>query len=247
MKLVTRLVLMCCSLLVVTAALASARPAPEVSPLPNAGEPITRVRVGPQSVSSVCDLGVSTGAAWLINYILPPNDAYYTLLDPAACGLCSGNSVIATTAHVMLSFPTVCTIPVTVGIVGATGAPGCYTPDLGNVLVAPTTYNASAPAAGVWDFSFALPPGACVDEPAFLLVEFQTPSGCNTSTLIPRLVTTDGCLACTSWNIYPGGGPDDLCVDIGFPGNPLMWVNADCCAVVPTLPKSWGSLKLSYR
>ena len=87
MKLVTRLVLMCCSLLVVTAALASARPAPEVSPLPNAGEPITRVRVGPQSVSSVCDLGVSTGAAWLINYILPPNDAYYTLLDPAACGL----------------------------------------------------------------------------------------------------------------------------------------------------------------
>lgn len=249
MKLGTRAILLSSLLLVLSGAtsLVSARPATDVSPLP-AGVTLGHIKVGPQRATSACQLGVNGPAAYVVNYLLPPEDAYFTMLDPASCPTCNGAGIIPTTAHVALSFAYVCSIPVTVGVYGASGSPGCYTPDLGNVLVAPTTYTVAPGVTGVYDFSFALPPGACISGAAFLKIEFQSPSaGCALSSRFPRLVTTDTPIPCTSWNIYPGGGPDDLIVDIGLPGNPMMWVDGDCCSVVPTLPKSWGGLKLSYR
>jgi hypothetical protein len=93
-----------------------------------------------------------------------------------------------------------------------------------------------------------MPEGCCIDRPAFLSFEFTANgAGCSSSTTRPRLLAIDGCAACTSYNIYPPTGNDDLCVDVGFPGNPIMYAEGECCQVVPALPKSWGTLKVQYR
>jgi hypothetical protein len=136
-----------------------------------------------------------------------------------------------------------------VGIYGATGDATCYTPDPATVLCAPFTTYLIPPTPGNYNFSIAIPGGCCISQPAFLKIEFVAlAAGCNTSTTIPRLITTADCSAsCNSWNIYPGGGPDDLCYDIGFPGYPVMNVEADCCASTPTRHDSWGKLKSIYR
>ncbi len=247
MKLVTRVL---CTLLLVSAVATTAhagRPTAEKEQLPS-GASLQRMHfgMGTESTSATCELGVTGPAAWLINYLLPPNDAYYTLFNSNDCASCGGAGVIPTTAHLALSFGYVCPVTVVVGVYGAFDNAGCYEPDVSTVLVPPTSYTVTPGAAGVYDLSFALPPAACISGPAYLKVEFMSVGAtCASSTKLPRLVTTDGCAPCVSWNIYPGGG-DELCT-VGFPGNPMMWVDADCCAVVPTLPKSWGSLKVQYR
>lgn len=243
MKLVTRVL---CSILLVSAVATSAfagRPAPEKSQIPSGVslKPM-HVGLGGESATTACQLGVLGDPAWVIDYLLPPNDAYYTLINSNDCAGCP-SGVIPTMAHIALEFRAGCAVSVVVGLYGAAGSAACYYPDLGNVLVAPTSYTVTPTAAGLYDLSFALPPAACINGPAFVMVKFMS-VGCSAATY-PRLVTTDGCAPCTSFNYYPGGA-DDLC-DVGFPGNPLMWVDADCCAVVPTLPKSWGSLKVQYR
>ncbi|MFN8586337.1 MAG: hypothetical protein U0704_00940 [Candidatus Eisenbacteria bacterium] len=249
MKMVTRVV---GALLLVSAVASSAlaaRPMAEKEQIPaDARLQPMHFGTGTQSVSAACQLGVTGPASWLINYLLPPNDAYYTLIDPSTCASCPGGSVIPTAAHMALSFAYTCPVGAVIGVYGASGSAGCYTPNLANVLVAPTSYTVTPAAAGVYDLSFTLPPATCINGPAFLKIEFMTlGSNCSSSARRPRLVTTDTCNPCESWNYYPGGA-DDLCDPlVGFPGNPMMWVDADCCAVVPTLPKSWGSLKLQYR
>lgn len=249
MKMVKRLFSTSVLAVMLFGAAASARPVAQVESIPGSMS-IGDQRFGTLRASSACALGVTGPAAWRVNYILPPNDAYYTFLNPGACSTCTGVAgVIATTAHVALSFGYMCTQPVTVAVYGAQGSPGCYQPDLGTVYAAPTTHNLTPPATGIYEFSMPLPPGACFSGPAFLMVMFPVDgAACDSAATRPRLVTADGCMPCTTWNIYAVGGPDDLCDPlIGFPGNPMMWVDADCCSVVPALPGSWGKLKLLYR
>jgi hypothetical protein len=229
-------------------ALAAIKPAPVVEPI-DQGAAITSVKLGTTSVLATCTLGVTGTPYYLVNYLLPPNDAYYTFIDPASCSACGSGIVNALTAHAYLNFRAVCTQPVSVGIYGAIGDPGCYAPDESNPLCAPFNVTLSPAAAGNYNFSIPIPGGCCISQPAFLKIEFtSTAAGCATSTTIPRLITTASCdLACTSWNVYPGGGPDDLCVDIALAGNPIMNVEVDCCASTPTHNRSWGTLKSSYR
>jgi hypothetical protein len=235
------------------APLAHAQPksAPEVDGLP-ADPPFPEVLIGqPLSPTTVCTLGETRAPAWVVNYLLPPDDGYYTLLSPAQCTSCTGpGGVILTTANVMLEFRTVCSIPVTVRIVGAADAPGgglCPSPDPNAVICADMSYTLTPPAPGIYTFSLALPAACCITSDAFLVVEFDANGvGCSTNATRPRLVTADGCNSCQSYNIYPGGN-DDLCDIVGFPGNPVMNADADCCGITGSHPHSWGSLKTLYR
>ena len=199
----------------------------------------------PQSMYVACNLGVTGDPAWIVNYLYPPNDAYYTMLDPAACGACPGpNGVLLSNAHALLNFPMACSIPVSVAVVAADLTdPLCPVPLPGQYICAPVNYNLAPGAAGNWDFTFAMPLGCCITQKAFLVIEF---TGTGTCTTLPRLITTDVCDPCVSYNVYPGGF-DDLCVDIGFPGNPNMYVEAACCDQVPALRGTWGRMKTLYR
>jgi hypothetical protein len=199
----------------------------------------------PAHVNVVCQLGVTGDPAWVINYLAPPSDAYYTLLDPAACGCTNPGGVLLSTAHALLYFQTLaCSIPVSVSIVAADMSdPTCPVPLPGQVICAPVGYTLTAPSLGLWDFSMALDAGCCITTKAFLKIDFL---GAGTCTTLPKLVTTDGCEPCVSWNGYPPSYMDELC-DVGFPGNLNMYVDAACCDVVPVQGNTWGRLKTLYR
>ena len=145
--------------------------------------------------------------------------------------------------------------------VGATGAEidvSCYvnnarieaTTDVGDPttkLCAPIAYTLGAPAAGNYIFNLPMPANCCITSKAFLEINFVAGgAGCSTSTTRPRLITDQSCDPCTSYNIYPAGN-DDLCADVGFPGNPIMYVDGDCCSTTPADHATWGQLKGMYR
>lgn len=221
----------------------AAKPAPQIIDL--AGEPIQSLSVGGPINHAVCEVGISTGAASIINYLLPPDDAYYTLLDPSTCSSCNG-ALQLSVAHMLLNFQAVCTQQVQVRVVPAVNNAGCYVPDVNTAICAPIIYNLTPGAIGNFQFNLALPLGCCVTGPVFLDINFITVgAGCSTSATRPRLIVDATPLGCTSWNVYPGGF-DDLVNDIGFPGNPVMWAEGDCCPT-PTTPGSWGRIKTLYR
>ena len=227
-----------------TAALAD-RPAPEVSPLEPTG--FNSITPGPIQPNGPCTMGQATGAAVIVNYLLPPNDAYYTLLDPAAC-TCPNGAIAVQMAHVFLNYPVACSQPVTVSIVAAVDdGTGCLRPDPDTKLCAPIAYTLAAPAAGNYIFNLPMPANCCITSKAFLEINFVAGgAGCSTSTTRPRLITDQSCDPCTSYNIYPAGN-DDLCTDVGFPGNPIMYVDGDCCSTTPAGHATWGQLKGMYR
>ena len=231
-----------------SSAFAAHKPIPQSTPLVS-GTSIAGVKLGPNSVQSTCTLGVTGAPAYIVNYVLPPNDQYYTLVNPADCAACGGGPVTALDANVYLNFRATCSQTISVGIYGLLPGTACPTPDPNQVLCPPINYTLTPPAPGNYLFTMALPAGCCISGPAFLKIEFvDAAPGCDQSTTVPRLITTADCsAACSSWNIYPAGGPDDLCVDIGFPGQPNMSLDVDCCNSTPTIKHSWGSLKSTYR
>lgn len=199
-------------------------------------------------VSSTCNLGVSSGAAYIVDYLAPPDDAYDTFLDPSQCG-CQSGAVELQNAHVLLNFQAACAQPVRVRIVGATSiGAGCWQPDPGTTLCGPLSYELTPAAPGNYQFNLPLPAGCCIQGPAFLEIDFTSAgAGCDAAGTRPRLITTATCNPCTSWNLYPGGA-DDLCDPfIGLPGNPVMWADGGCCSAVPTTEPSWGRIKILYR
>jgi hypothetical protein len=66
-------------------------------------------------------------------------------------------------------------------------------------------------------------------------------------TMRPNMITDDLPSGCTSYNDY-GLGWDDLVVDVGFPGNIVMWADIICCEnPVAVEQGTWGLLKTLYR
>ena len=223
----------CCLSLIVPAALwatlsaAAAKAPPNVEALPAASS--SEVLLAPAGgMGTTCVLGETHPGAYSVNYLLPPDDAYYTLLRRSGCDSCPDpGGVFLGAAHVRLYFPTHCTQPVAVSIVGAVGD-SCPVPNPGAVYCSPTVYNLTPPATGIFDFSLPLPAGCGIFGTAFLCIDFIEPGdGCSTLSTVPRLVTTDSCRTCRSYNIYRGAD-DELCA-LAFPGNPVMSVEVAAC------------------
>jgi hypothetical protein len=198
----------------------------------------------PANVNVVCTLGVTGDPAWVFNYLAPPDDSYYTLLDPSQCGCTNPGGVLLVAGHALLYFPTLaCSIPVRVSVVAADLTdPACPVPLPGQYLCAPVAYTLTAPSTGLWDFDMPLDAGCCITGKAFLKVEF---TGVGTCSTLPKLVSTDGCESCVTWNGY-GSYMDELC-EVGFPGNLNMYADATCCDVVSAHGSTWGRLKTLYR
>lgn len=237
------LVLLC--LVFAAPAALALREAPTTLPLGDAVP--QRVDVGSiQSHAGPCPLGPNGPVATAVRFLLPPDDQYYTLLDPALCQ-CGPAGASLNAAHVLLFFDPPCSIPVSVSIIGAATDPACgLIPDPSQVICPATTYVLDGSAGGLIDFALALPPGCCIQGRAFLCVNFLNSGSCPPG-LEPGLVNDPSCEPCVSFNIYPGDPiARDLCTFYGFPGNPIMYVDASCCEPTPTLPGSWGMLKTLY-
>lgn len=199
---------------------------------------------GPSVLTPVCRLGVTADPHLTMNYFYPPDDEYYTLIDPSACGCAGAQGVAVTAAHVILDFPEACTLPVTVAVVAADLTdPSCPAPVREQYLCPPTDFDLEVSNAGGYDFLMPLGGACCVTQKAFLLIKVRELGTCGA---VPSLYVTFGCDPCTSWNYWPGGALTDLCEGYLL-GNPNMYVDAACCSAVPTLPRTWGQLKSTYR
>jgi hypothetical protein len=202
-----------------------------------------------------CKLGVdpiTNPPFTAFGYILPPDDEYYQLINPADCVGCNGGPLLLQTAHILLFFTEPCQIPVLVTVRPAvTITPGCLGPNpFAAPICAPTQYSVSD--GGVFstcvDYQFAMPAGCCIDGPAFLEFQFDQGSCANSR---PAFCGPDHCANCNQYNYYPGASfpGDDLCAVLtpfGVYGI-NMWADVTCCGATPTHNGSWGQLKTLYR
>jgi hypothetical protein len=231
--------------LVLAAPALAAKPAPAVWELP-AGP--TGGAPGGAVTSGACVSGITGSPSIVFAYVEPPDDAYYTLITPAPCAGCATGARMLTTAHALLYFTTSCQVPVQVSIVPAQDlGEGCVAPDLVAAPICETvTYMVGAVTLNQCvDYAFPLPPGACLDGPAFLRLEFDEGSCPN---YLPGFCGLSTCSACTQYNVYPGVAGDhgrDLCSEVGKAA--MMSVESTCCAATPIAPGTWGRLKSLYR
>jgi hypothetical protein len=246
-----RLVLPLVALCVALAAPAFAgKLAPNTKPTPvSASLPFQVGRA--TGTSAACQMGVLGPAIAAYGYLFPPNDQYYTYLDPVDCPSCSGNAYLFTNAHVQLYYTQSCQIPVFVSIVGAdVSDPYCPRPNPYDVICPEVQYVLGD--AGVLnqciDFSLPLPASCCVNRPAFLELRFETGS---CPDYRPEFCYGSSCENCRQYNIYPGSPPggDDECAVLAPNGfsSWIMYAEATCCQATPTLPGTWGKMKTLYR
>jgi hypothetical protein len=200
----------------------------------------------PNVPTALCALGESGAPVFVANYIVPPGDTYYIRLSAELCAPCMPpDSSMLSDARLALNFPVVCSIPLNVSIVAATGPSSCRRPDPATVLCAQQQILLEPTGAGTTLFLLALPTDCLIAGDAFLRIEFPSlPDECIEIAQRPRLVTTDACATCEAYNIYPAGD-DDLCA-IEFPGLPIMYATVETC-VVPAVQHSWGAVKVLYR
>jgi hypothetical protein len=196
--------------------------------------------------NTTCVLGVTGPASFPMFYLYPPNDQYYTLIEPSQCGCSGSGGVQLTNAHVMLDFPEPCAIPVEIGVVAADLTdPACPAPILGEYLCGPIAYELSGvEEPGQYEFSLSLTGGCCITQKAFLMITFVSGGDCGG---LPGLMIDTSVCGCTSYNAWPDGGDQayDLCGTL--PGSPVMYADATCCSPVPVVPQTWGGLKATYR
>ena len=216
------------------------KPAPQWTPA------VERPSPGDAASGFPCTIGETGPAVFSVNYIVPPDDAYYALLPGGSCASCAPpNAAFVASVHVGLDFPVACDQPVSVSVVGTSGPPECRVPDPAQVICPEFPYVLVAAVPGSQDFSIPVPSSCPLTGDAFLKVTFVSGgAGCATLETRPRLLTTAQCSNCRNYNIYPGGNAD-LCA-VNFPGSLLMSVEVASC-VVPILARSWGSVKTIYR
>ena len=201
--------------------------------------------------ATACDMGVPGPPAIAYAYVLPPNDAYYTLMDPAACGASQTDRRLLIVAHAELYFTAPCEIPVTLSVVPAVVlGGGCLAPNLFAPPICPPV-NYLVSDGGVLgrcvNYALPMPAGCSINGPAFLHIEFDQGTCPNGR---PAFCGPAACSQCTQYNFYPGvGAPgDDLCAlftPLSLTG-PIMYVESTSLPT-STTPGSWGVLKTLYR
>jgi hypothetical protein len=237
------------ALCVVAAANAWAqRPAPVHHGSIAPGTPIVRIRE--EASLPACQVGITGPVTDVIGYILPPDDAYYTLMSASECPECAGEPRLYTFVHLGLFWVYNCQVPVTISIVAATGE-SCPFPDPSTVLCPPVTYTLDAvelgvPFAGAVDVMLPLAASCCLEGDAFLRVEYDQGT-CN-FTNFGFLTEPVGCSRCRQYNIWPGG-TDDLCSILSQASFGLLVqkAEAECCGETAVEASTIGQVKTLYR
>ena len=195
--------------------------------------PLTRAP-SPLATQSVCTVGTSGPAVYVVDYLQPPDDAYYLRVQASGCAACNSSpGVWVSAVHVKLEFRVPCSQPVEVSVVSMLGDTACAPPDPPRVMRGPVTAMLTAPLPGTYDFSVPLEGPVALLKDTYLRVTFTADgAGCTADGTRPRLVTTSSCLDCFAWNYFPADTAD-LC-QLLFPGTPVIYANVDSC-VAPSL------------
>ena len=198
-----------------------------IAPLP--GHPAEPGPPAPLSTQSVCSIGTSGPAVYVVDYLQPPDDAYYLRAQPSSCAACATKpGVWVSAVHVKLEFRVPCSQPVEVSVVSTLGDTACAPPDPPRVMRGPVAATLTAPSPGTFDFSIPLEGPVALLADRYLRVTFTADgAGCTAEGTRPRLVTTSSCLDCVAWNYFPADTAD-LC-QLLFPGTPVIYANVDSC------------------
>ena len=220
----------------------AAKPRPRIEP----ADPSRVIAVGtPRMTSSgqACTVGAPGPVVFAVNYLLPPNDAYYTMLVCPACPPPVGITI--QDVSIALRFPVPCAQPIEISVVGARGDSACGEPDTLVALAAPEAFVLNPGAPGDFEFVLRFATPVTFADTAFLKVNFTADgAACGTLATRPQLLTGGACTSCVSWNSSVAG-MQELCA-VQIPGSPVMYANVTSC-VVPVLRRSWGAVKQHYR
>lgn len=229
------------------ASAAAAKPASDPVPLPALRE--SGIFERERWLGETCVAGENRPGIYAVDYVLPPNDQYFTFLDfdPCTCG--PGTERVITVAVTALLWDVACSQEIAVSIVGATGSAPCYVPDPTNVIC-PEVSQTLAPGTGSFLHFLAVAESCKPQGPVFLCINFPVVGPTCTETSMPNLgAAGTPCAQCRTYNYYPGT-QDELCAAPRWPGvvgNPVMYVESICSPMTPTLPLTWGGLKVLYR
>lgn len=230
--------------------------------------PVTHVSstiaIGPtRPLDAACDLGALFQPADVYDgYIDVDNgaDSYYTLLTPTECVDCPTDSqFVVNQVNLIFQFPVACTQPVAITFVGTKPSGSCPTaPNDRNVLAGPFNFNLPGQPTidqnGAPQFYLTLPTPVLLTHPAFVGVTFNSFNDCTTpdGQAHTNLVIADStlCEPCRHFNYYFDAGGQyavDYCAaNAPHFGPPIITVTGTCGTFVPTLPASWGQLKIRY-
>ena len=198
----------------------AAKPTPLIQPV--AGGPLPAIGGATGEAQFDCQTGIIGPPVYSVGYIYPPDDSYYTLIDPSDCECPDTTGVLVSAAHIVLHFEWAFSIPVRVGIVQADlSDEECPIPIPGQYLCPPVDYDLQGPGYGIHDIALPLSADCVATERSFLEITFT-----EWAYDIPVLILTGSCESCRSYNYYPGDNYD-LCT-FGFEGNPIMYVDAMC-------------------
>jgi len=197
--------------------------------------PLTPDRIAPLPVPvplampNMCSIGTSGPAAYVVDYLQPPDDAYYLRVQPSGCATCNSKpGVWVSAVHVKLEFRVPCSQPVEVSVVSTLGDTACAPPDPPRVMRGPVSAMLTAPSPGTYDFTVPLEGPVALLADRYLRVTFTADgAGCSAEGTRPRIVTTSSCLDCVGWNYFPADTAD-LC-QLLFPGTPVIYANVDSC------------------
>ncbi len=214
-------------LLVTTPAGAEAprvKPPPRSYPVAGTPAPSQTATTGPG-----CSVGTSGPAVYVVDYILPPDDAYYVRARPKTCAPCASSAgVWVSSVQVSLEFRVPCSQPVEISVVTAVADTACAPPAPFRVMRGPVNAVLTAATPGIRAFSVPLDGSVALLGDSYLRVMFPADgAGCADDATRPRLVTTASCSLCVSWNFYPSDS-SDLCALL-FPGTPLISATVDAC------------------
>ncbi len=188
-------------------------------------------------------MGAAGPGVYRADYLLPPNDRYYTLLECATCP--APDSATFQDVHVALDVAHPCDQPVEISVVAVMGDSACRSPDTLASLMAPEVFTLAGVVSGPHEFTLHLSKSVRFLGQAFLCVNFTSfGDSCAGNGSRPELITEALCTNCSSWNISVAG-TQELCAVL-LPGLPVMYATGGSCAV-PVRAASWGALRMRYR
>jgi hypothetical protein len=187
-----------------------------------------------------CVVGNTNPAAWVVGGWFAPPHVYKLVFEPTAtCTLCPVEFDV-NTVHIVLQSTAACTLIMEVDVENAfVGNEDC--PEPGDQVCISSWYQVLLPSSGTWDIGLPIDCHCLPSDWTYLLgVRFDS------STCDLDIVTDNFPVSCTSW--YSCGEDEwyDLCEE-GFPGNLIIFADAECCEVSASEPITWGRTKGLYR
>jgi len=223
----------------------AAQRAPTVVPYPG-GDPVN-LPMG-QPTPTNCLVGNTNPPAFMIaNFLMPPEEYKLAFNVAAPCSGCVGFSL--NRIHILLNTTSACDIAMAVRLERATfpHSPSC--PETGPLYGTTPVWHVPIAGPGTYDVSLPIMfPCFFVNTTVHYMLRIYFQDIDCVGGGVPRLLTDNAPTHCTNWNDFGTGWYDLFQEYPTWPGNLLIYADAECCSdPVPAEGATWGAIKSLYR